>query len=314
MMNKKYLLTVIIPVYNTEKYIKRCIDSVLNQSLKYIKIIIINDASTDLSSSIIHNFASYEQVEIIENSRNIGQGESRNIGLDLVDTDYFCFLDSDDWVDTQSYETAVMALEENPNCDMAIFGIKTEYENSSCSTLRYDYSSNIIDGDFAINLLSRETSQDTPISALIGNKVFRNSTFDKTIRFPNLTYEDTVFSYKALSKCNKVILVPMTYLHYYQRESSIMHSFSYKYIDDLIDNFVDLKDYLCKASFFNFKQYYSYFDKCCSSMLNAMLISTQNATEQKQYINHLCSQLISKMSIKDLINYIDINRIRKLLY
>ena len=129
MMNNKYLLTVIIPVYNTEKYIKRCIDSILNQSFKYIKIIIINDNSTDRSSSIIHKFSSYEQVKIIENSYNIGQGESRNIGLNLVDTDYFCFLDSDDWVDTQAYETAVKALEENPICDIAIFGIKTEYEN-----------------------------------------------------------------------------------------------------------------------------------------------------------------------------------------
>ena len=173
-MNNKCLLTVIIPVYNTEKYIKRCIKSVLNQSLKYIKIIIINDASTDLSSLIIHDFESYEHIKIIENPYNLGQGESRNIGLNLVDTDYFCFLDSDDWVDTLSYETAVRALEENRNSDMAIFGIKTEYENSRCSALRYDYSSNIIDGDFAITLLSREISQDTPISALIGNKVFRN--------------------------------------------------------------------------------------------------------------------------------------------
>lgn len=63
-----------------------------------------------------------------------------------------------------------------------------------------------------------------------------------------------------------------------------MHSFSYKYIDDLIDNFVDLKDYLCEISSFNTKQYYSYFDKCCSSMLNSMLISTQNASEQKNIL------------------------------
>ena len=93
-----------------------------------------------------------------------------------------------------------------------------------------------------------------------------------------------------------------------------MHSFSYKHIDDLIDNFVDLKNYLCKTSSFNFKQYYSYFDKCCSSMLNAMLTSTQNATEQKQYINHLCTQIICKMNVNELIYYIDINRIRGLLY
>ena len=313
-MKTENILTVIIPVYNTEKYIKRCIESVLNQSLKGIKIIVINDASTDHSSSILHNYKTCKQINIIDNPCNLGQGESRNIGLNLVDTDYFCFLDSDDWVDTHSYEITVKALEENKDCDMAIFGIKTEYDNSCCSVIRYDYSSNMIDGDFAITLLSREISQDTPISVLIGNKVFRNSSFDKTINFSNLIYEDTAFSYKVLSNCNKIMLVPNTYLHYYQRESSIMHSFSCKHIDGLIENFIDLKKYLCKFSSFNFNQYYSYFDKCCSSMINAMLISTQNVTEQKHYINYLCTQIINKMSVKELIDYIDINRIRRLLY
>lgn len=313
-MDNTNILTVIIPVYNTEKYIKRCINSILNQSLKSIKIIIINDASTDSSSKILQEFKANAQIEIVENACNIGQGLSRNIGLDLVDTKYFSFLDSDDWVDTQSYERAVSALEKNPTSDMAIFGIKTEYENSNSSSTRYDYSNNIIDGSFAITLLSRAVAQDAPISALLGNKVFRTKTFDRAIRFSNSTYEDTIFSYKSLSKCNKVVLIPKTYLHYYQREFSIMHSFSNKHIDDLIDNFVDLKNYLEENAFFTFEEYYSYFDKCCSSMLNSMFSSTQRVSEQKQYIHRLLEQILSKMNSEDLINYIDIKRIKKLLY
>lgn len=313
-MKDKYLLTIVIPVYNTEKYIKRCINSILNQSLKYIKIIIVNDASTDSSLSIIREFASNSQIEIVENTCNIGQGLSRNVGLNLVDTKYFSFLDSDDWVDTLSYEIAVTALEENKACDMAIFGIKTEYENANCSSVRYDYSKNIIDGNFAVTLLSRVVSQDSPISALLGNKIFRTASFDRKIEFSNSTYEDTAFSYKCLSKCNKVILLPNTYLHYYQREASIMHTFSNKHIDDLIENFVDLRKYLEENQTFVFEQYYSYFDKCCSSMVNSMLSSTQRVGEQKKYINYLFNQILNKMNMEDLINYMDINRIKKLLY
>lgn len=90
-MESKYSLTVIIPTYNTEEYLKRCIESVLNQSLKEIKLLVVNDASTDKTLSILSEFKDNCRVEIITNSHNLGQGESRNIGIEMINTEYFCF-------------------------------------------------------------------------------------------------------------------------------------------------------------------------------------------------------------------------------
>jgi glycosyltransferase involved in cell wall biosynthesis len=313
-MESKYSLTVIIPTYNTEEYLKRCIESVLNQSLKEIKLLVVNDASTDKTLSILSEFKDNCRVEIITNSHNLGQGESRNIGIEMINTEYFCFLDSDDWVDTLTYEAGVKALTYNKDCDIAIFGVKTEHENSTSSTIRYNYTNNIISGEFGVTLLSREVAQDSPISALVGNKIFRTSSFDKRIKFSNLFFEDTSFSYKVLLNSKSIILLADNYLHYYQREHSIMHTFSEKYIDDLIENFTELKEYLVEKNMFKPTQYYSYFDKCCSSMLECMFSSTQIVKEQKGYIKYLVKQIMLKMDIENLIEYIDINRIRKLLY
>jgi len=172
-MNKENLLTIIVPVYNTEKYVERCINSILNQSLKEIQVIMIDDASSDSSYEIICRFKRFSNVKIIHNSENIGQGATRNLGLKHVNTKYFCFLDSDDWVDTNTYEYAVSSLEKKNDCTIAIFGIKTEYDNACQSKIRYAYHNNTISNDFAISLLTREYAQDAPISALLGNKVFK---------------------------------------------------------------------------------------------------------------------------------------------
>ena len=98
-MDKKYILTVIIPVYNNDKYIKRCLNSVINQSIKNIKIIIVDDGSTDTSYNIIKSYAEeYDNIEYFTTKRQ-GPGVARNIGITNCVTEYVTFLDSDDWID-----------------------------------------------------------------------------------------------------------------------------------------------------------------------------------------------------------------------
>ena len=173
-MDNNYVLTVIIPVYNTDKYIERCINSVVNQSLKNIRIVAIDDASTDMSWDILRKYAEVDNILVARNNNNIGQGATRNLGLKYVNTKYFCFLDSDDWVDINAYKRAINSLESHGECDIAVFGIKTEYDNYSLSNVRYQYEDNIVSGEFAISLLTHENAQESYISALLGNKVFRS--------------------------------------------------------------------------------------------------------------------------------------------
>ncbi len=308
------MLTVIIPIFNTEKYIDRCVNSVLNQTEKKIQIILINDASTDNTSALLEKYIKLSNVLVINNKENIGQGLCRNIGLSLVKTKYFCFLDSDDWVDTNAYRKSIAELEQNDDCDIAVFGIKTEYNNSSQSTVRYQYEKNVIDNTFALSILSREYAQDEYISALLGNKIFRSKKFLNKLMFQKGIYEDTIFTYKAFVLAHKVILLNDVYLHYYQRNDSIMHIFTKNYIDDLINNFLSLKSYLINSNRYSPIQYFAFFEKCSISMLNGLFSSVQAVDMQKFYVKYFICQLFEKGLINDIVDYMDINRFKKIFY
>lgn len=99
------LVTIIIPVYNTEKYLKKCLNSVVNQTYKNLEIIVINDASSDNSLAILENYAKkYKNIKLVNNPVNLGVSISRNIGLDCANGDYIYFLDSDDFIRNDAIE------------------------------------------------------------------------------------------------------------------------------------------------------------------------------------------------------------------
>ena len=98
-------ISVIVPVYNAEKYLHRCIDSILSQTLDEIELILINDCSTDNSINIINSYKSYDNVKIIDLEENIGPGGARNNGLSCAQGYFICFVDSDDYIDKTMLET-----------------------------------------------------------------------------------------------------------------------------------------------------------------------------------------------------------------
>lgn len=115
-------VTVIIPVYNSEKYIGKCIESVINQTYKNIKILLINDGSTDKSKEILGKYRSeYENIEVI-NQNNKGVAVTRNEAIMKVNTKYLMFIDNDDFIDSNYIETYINSAEEN-NYDIVMGGI-----------------------------------------------------------------------------------------------------------------------------------------------------------------------------------------------
>lgn len=107
-------ISVIVPVYNCEKYIKKCLDSLVNQTLKDIEIIIINDYSTDNTHEIINEYLKkYKKIKYINNDKNIGQGESRNKGIAIAKGTYISFVDGDDYIDVPMLEKLYNKAIEN---------------------------------------------------------------------------------------------------------------------------------------------------------------------------------------------------------
>ncbi|MGL4896880.1 MAG: glycosyltransferase family 2 protein, partial [Cetobacterium sp.] len=124
------MLSVIIPAYNVEKYIERCINSVLNQYLKNIEIIVIDDGSKDKTSDICLKMSENNKSIIYKKVQNSGCSAARNLGISMAKGKYIAFLDSDDWVDSDMYVNMVEEAEKH-QADIVICGFKKLDENKN---------------------------------------------------------------------------------------------------------------------------------------------------------------------------------------
>lgn len=317
MMTYFPLLTIVIPVFNTANFLSRCLDSLINQMNKKIEILLIDDCSTDNSLDIIKQYSKkYANIDYISLTKQSGAGNARNLGLEKITTKYVCFLDSDDWIDSYTYEKVIRFLENNQNCDIALFGIKMEYDSPFVSKFKCNYEySNIIESRYALALLCKTINYDLSISSMMGNKVFRTKLLkNKNIRFKHKYFEDVYFSFVSFFYAKYVCFIEDTYLHYYQRQNSIMHSFSRQYIDGLFDILYDLRIFLDDdGCFIEYqKEYFALFNKCIYSLMNIIFSVNQNDAIQKKYIIYLVEILAKKFDITELIRNLDINVIKEI--
>lgn len=309
------VLTVIVPVYNTADYLVKCLDSIVNQSLKDIELVIVNDQSTDDSVDIIKKYVNRNSaIKFYSTETKSLAGGSRNLALQHATGKYIGFVDSDDWIDTNMYKKTIGLLEKS-EADIAICGVMKEYESQFDVYYKYTYEfENVVDGPFAFELLARRFNQDISISPIVCNKVYR-SAFLKQYQLSFLTNnynEDDVFNYLCFIKANKVAITPNAYYHYYQRNNSITHSFSQKHIDDLLDAFKVIKGYLDRNGLFEVhkKHYYSYFEKCAGFVLNLLITKEQNIEIQNNYLQSLLLKSKSFLYIPDYFEYCGAQRIR----
>jgi len=225
-------ISIIVPVYNVEKHVSKCIESILSQSYTAIELILVDDGSTDQSGCICEVFAVNDpRVKVIHQKRQ-GVSGARNIGLDIAQGDYIGFVDSDDYIDPNMYKIMLQTIQKY---DADIVSCKTNIVSES--------------GEFLSNLTSKcgSLSKLNHIEALSAfcssvGQVISNSTCDKlfkasiikTIRFdPKISMsEDCLFVCEALFNAQNFILIPDQLYYYVNREGSAMHSkFSYKNLE-----------------------------------------------------------------------------------
>lgn len=217
-------VSVIIPVYNVAEYVERCVSSVINQTLKEIEIIIINDGSTDNTLDIITSITD-KRIKII-NKRNNGVSSARNDGIAIAKGEYILFLDGDDWVETHGLkEMHDIAVRED--LDVLITNFFLDYEFGKCILTKM---SNKISGDFVKDALLGN------ISFPSWNKLFKKSLIvENYIRFPEDVRlgEDLCFNMHAFLCTQKIKHIEDAYVHYFQRNTSA----SNVYDDKMYDNF-----------------------------------------------------------------------------
>ena len=236
LVNKnKYRLTVIIPVYNAKKYLKKTLNSIINQSLDFntIEVIMVDDSSTDRSPSIIKKYSdSYDNIKGIFLEKNSGYaGKPRNVGLTHVSSNYVAFLDADDIYYPKACERLYYSIISN-ECDIVIGKYSADNINKNVDTFNDNgitYFRNLKEYDY-LKFKSIENNPHILTSSNIWNKIFKMSIINKNeIKFPEgVPAEDTGFLFHYLVNARNIIFINELITHYHnlrtkRRDKSVTH-------------------------------------------------------------------------------------------
>jgi glycosyltransferase involved in cell wall biosynthesis len=209
------LISIIIPVYNVEKYLNRCVDSIVNQTYSNIEIILVDDGSKDKSGEICDKYAMKDQRIKVFHKKNGGLSDARNYGLKEATGDYISFVDSDDWLETDIYEKC---MNSNKKYDADIINFAMQINHSDGK-----YYNQIIKEETLLcgneGLIYLNSFRNLDISAC--NKIFKSSLFND-IEFPyGKLCEDCYIMFKIFHKAEKVLITPYLGYHYFKRKGSI---------------------------------------------------------------------------------------------
>ena len=240
-IEKKIILSVIIPVYNTEHYLNRCLDSVINQSIHNIEIICINDGSTDNSLAILKKYQALDSRIRIFDKKNEGLSIARNIGIANSNGIYVTFVDSDDFIELNTYELALNRFTSD-DIDAVYFSTNLVIEDQHYKEDQEKYYNHKYQG---IVTLTPEVLQTMDVCAW--NKIYKLELINKYyIRFPEgLLYEDNPFFWSYMLLSNKVYFMNEKFYNYTIRTNSIMGLTSKRKIKILGKNNNGLDKLLC---------------------------------------------------------------------
>ena len=214
-------VSVIIPVYNTEAYLKRCLDSVINQTLKDIEVIALDDGSLDNSGKILDKYAQKDSRIRVVHQENSGVGGAYNAGLVLAQGEYVAFLDSDDWIDPTLYADYYIKAKETDADVVSAWGYYVEYKDKDTKFIRK------IPKNKTEKLIT--AMQDIPEfiyhHVSIWNSMYKNSFLKQNhIDFPvgklDFSFSDVAFIMKVYGNANSIYVVKNVYYHYSRTPAS----------------------------------------------------------------------------------------------
>ena len=227
----KPLLTVIIPVYNVEKYLKRCVESVIAQDWENYEILLVDDGSTDHSPQICDDYVkAYDFISVIH-KENGGLSEARNTGISLAKGEYVYFPDSDDWLEPQTFAELAEVLESR---EFEIISFNREFVNGEEEIIRSEpIVTQVFNGKDAFVQMLKHSY----ITGFANDKIYKKSLFiDKNISFPKgKYYEDLGTNYKLFLSAKKVYATNQKYYHYLiDNPDSITQSWNEKKFRDML--------------------------------------------------------------------------------
>lgn len=234
-------ISVIVPIYNVENYIEKCLKSLQNQTFTDFEVLLINDETKDKSAEIAEKYCNIDNRFNLYHKKNGGLSDTRNYGLERAKGEYVVFIDSDDYIHEDYLKVLYSSCVEN-NADMSYCRSKYSYFNLGI-TLKMPFSAKkgILSKKDALNMLIRDNS----LHSYAWNKMYKRTLFtDNNIKYPNMYFEDIATSARVLMHANK-LAVTDKYLYYYsKRFGSIMSTMNSKKINDYLHSVLIIRNYL----------------------------------------------------------------------
>lgn len=259
-MKKK--LSVIVPIYNAEKYLNKCLDSIINQKYDDYELILIDDGSKDQSPKIIDEYKKkYNNIKVFH-KKNAGVSAARNDGIRLANGKYITFIDCDDYISNDYFVSIMNFLKENPNIDLYNFGFYSEVENSNgiiTSVDKINYKTILLKNKKEIKEKLVELYDNTMLYNPV-NKVYSRELIEKyKIVFPDYNWgEDVEFNRRYLNHINTFFNSNMCLYHYVrERDTSITKRYKCNLFDTRVKEFYEFNEYFEKWNI-DKKEYYEF--------------------------------------------------------
>ena len=251
----KYKLSIIVPIYNVEKYLDKCLASLVNQTLKEIKIILVNDGSKDRSYEIIEKYLSYDNIFYFY-QENRGLSEARNLALKYAEGEYIGFVDSDDYIEPDMFEKMYQRAVKD-NIDMVICNMDVVYEDRIEKHPISVDENKIYNRDEIIDEFLTKHS----VNGFVFNKLFKAELFTegKLLFEKGVKYEDIPVTFQAICKSNTFAFINEPLYKYIQRNDSITRSISLQERKYLCEAFENGGKVLKENNIANMDKKYSYY-------------------------------------------------------
>ena len=245
----KEKITIIVPVYNVEKYLRECIDSIINQTYKNIEIILVDDGSKDKSGAVCDEYAAIDSRIKVIHKKNEGLGFARNSGLEITDGEYVTFIDSDDKADSDLIQSLVDCVKDSA-CDTCIGGFKRITEDGEV-TFKENYGNKLFTGSDVYNnlfarMLGSSPEKHDAIKMSVWNVLYSVKIIkENNLRFPSereFISEDIIWNSEYFKYSQKAMLTDSTAYNYRITPSSLTQ----KYKPDMLGKICVLYNELCR--------------------------------------------------------------------
>lgn len=264
------LISIIVPCYNVEEYVQKCINSLLRQTYYNVEIIAVNDGSTDNTLILLNKLKKVDNRLIIISQNNEGLSSARNTGLKYCKGKYVCFVDSDDYVDENYIKKLYTAIKDKDGdisiCDYYYVDEYNEIWENEKRKIENVYTN--------IEALKDMFSGSQKLEVMTWNKLYKKSLFiDNNIKFPiGKLHEDNYTTYKLFYYSKNIVLIKEKLYYYLQRKNSIMgKKFNHKRLD-IIGALNETKEFIySKQEKKLYKYYFAYENLCKMSLINNMI-------------------------------------------